>query len=102
MGEGGRRDARGGGDRAVGLDDGPERIDLAAMGLGGATELPLRLALARLVCFPTDTVYGIGGPLAPATVAAIDAAKGREEASPCRSSFRTASCCSPPSPWGDG
>ena len=77
----------GGGDRAVGRDDGPERIDLAAMGLGGATELPLRLALARLVCFPTDTVYGIGGPLAPATVAAIDAAKGRERGKPLQVVF---------------
>jgi L-threonylcarbamoyladenylate synthase len=66
---------------------GPERVDLAGLGLGGATELPLRLALARLVCFPTDTVYGVGGALSPATVAAVIAAKGREEDKPLQVIF---------------
>lgn len=61
---------------------GPERIDLSAVGMGAALELPLRLAVARLVCFPTDTVYGVGGALSPATVAAIVAAKGREPDKP--------------------
>lgn len=56
---------------------GPERVDLSTMSMGAALELPLRLAVARLVCFPTDTVYGVGGALSPATVAAIVAVKGR-------------------------
>jgi len=66
---------------------GPGCVDLAGLGLGGGAELPLRLALARLACFPTDTVYGIGGALSPATVAAIVAAKGRGEHKPLQVIF---------------
>jgi L-threonylcarbamoyladenylate synthase len=43
--------------------------------------------LARLACFPTDTVYGVGGTLSPATVAAVIAAKGREEDKPLQVIF---------------
>jgi tRNA threonylcarbamoyl adenosine modification protein (Sua5/YciO/YrdC/YwlC family) len=60
---------------------------MAGLGLAGATELPLRLAVARLACFPTDTVYGIGGALSPATVAAIEGAKGREGGKPLQVVF---------------
>lgn len=66
---------------------GPERIDLAGLGLADGSEVPLRLALARLACFPTDTVYGLGGRLAPETVAAVVAAKGREEEKPLQVIF---------------
>ncbi len=65
----------------------PERLDLAALDLAAALALPLRLAAARLVCFPTDTVYGVGGALSPATVAAVQAAKGREPDKPLQVVF---------------
>jgi L-threonylcarbamoyladenylate synthase len=68
---------------------GPERIDLAGLGMADALSLPLRLAVARLACFPTDTVYGVGGPLSPATVAAVAAAKGREAGKPLQVVFPT-------------
>ena len=35
----------------------------------GVTAWPAAIAAAGLVCFPTDTVYGIGGVVAPATAA---------------------------------
>jgi L-threonylcarbamoyladenylate synthase len=57
------------------------RIDLAGVS-AGATELAGSIAAARLVCFPTDTVYGVGGLLAPAVSAAIVAAKARDEEKP--------------------
>jgi L-threonylcarbamoyladenylate synthase len=58
------------------------RIDLA--GPDGADEPRLAglLAAARLVCFPTDTVYGVGGLVTPAVREAIVAAKGREAGKP--------------------
>lgn len=40
------------------------------------------LAEATLVCFPTDTVYGVGGLVTPAVRDAVIAAKGREVAKP--------------------
>ena len=66
---------------------GPERIELATLDLTAALALPLRLAVARLVCLPTDTVYGVGGPLSPETVGAIVAAKGREAGKPLQVIF---------------
>lgn len=65
----------------------PERLDLAALDMAAALALPLRLAVARLVCLPTDTVYGIGGALSPATVEAIVAVKGREAGKPLQVIF---------------
>ena len=65
----------------------PERIALGALDRAAAAELPLRLAGARLACFPTDTVYGVGGVLSPASVAAVIAAKGREEDKPLQVIF---------------
>ena len=65
----------------------PVRVDLSTLDLSAALELPLRLALARLFCFPTDTVYGVGGALSPASVTAIVAAKGREPGKPLQVVF---------------
>lgn len=53
------------------------RVDLAAVEPDDAPRLAALLAAARLVCFPTDTVYGVGGVVTPAVQAAIVAAKGR-------------------------
>ena len=58
------------------------RIDLAAVSAAGAAELAGSIAAARLVCFPTDTVYGVGGLLAPSVSAAIVAAKARDTEKP--------------------
>lgn len=66
---------------------GPECVDLATLGTGAALELPLRIAVARLVCFPTDTVYGVGGALSPAAVAAIVATKARDADKPLQVVF---------------
>ena len=66
---------------------GPERVDLTAIGTTAALALPLRLAVARLVCFPTDTVYGVGGALSPATVEAVTAAKRRDSGKPLQVIF---------------
>jgi len=77
--------SEGGAPRAGGA--GPERVDLGTLGLAGGTELPPRLALARLFCFPTDTVYGVGGRLSPETVAMLRAVKGREPGKPLQVVF---------------
>ncbi len=52
-------------------------IDLARLGTGEQAALAAAIAGAGLVCFPTDTVYGNGGAVAPATAAAIARVKGR-------------------------
>jgi len=44
---------------------------------------------ARLVCFPTDTVYGVGGALRPEVVDAIVRAKSREFDKPLQVIFPT-------------
>jgi len=46
-----------------------------------------RLLAARLACFPTDTVYGVGGAARPEVVAALVAAKGRPEDKPLQVIF---------------
>jgi L-threonylcarbamoyladenylate synthase len=58
------------------------RIELAEVPAGGAAELAGRIAAARLVCFPTDTVYGVGGLLSPSVRDAIVAAKSRDTEKP--------------------
>lgn len=63
------------------------RIDLAAIGATDALELAPVLAAARLACFPTDTVYGVGGALSPAVAAAITATKRRDPAKPLQVVF---------------
>ena len=64
------------------------RIDLAAphAGAGVLSEL---VAAARLVCFPTDTVYGVGGVVTPAVLDAVIAAKGREADRPLQVIYPT-------------
>lgn len=63
------------------------RIDLGAVDATEVLELAPALAAARLACFPTDTVYGVGGVLAPAVVAALTAAKGRDPSKPLQIVF---------------
>jgi L-threonylcarbamoyladenylate synthase len=58
------------------------RIDLAGPDGADAPRLAGWLAAARLVCFPTDTVYGVGGLVTPAVREAILTAKGREAGKP--------------------
>ena len=57
-------------------------IDLAGPEGGDGPRLAELLAAARLVCFPTDTVYGVGGPVTPAVREAVIAAKYREAGKP--------------------
>jgi len=61
---------------------GTRRIDLAAPDGADGPRLAELLVAARLVCFPTDTVYGVGGVATPAVRAAVIAAKGREAGKP--------------------
>jgi len=65
----------------------PALIDLAALGAAEASAVEQRIAAARLVCFPTDTVYGIGGALTPAVAGALVAAKGRDPGKPLQVVF---------------
>jgi L-threonylcarbamoyladenylate synthase len=58
------------------------RIDLDGVPADGAAELAGAIAAARLVCFPTDTVYGVGGLLSPSVRDAIVAAKARDSEKP--------------------
>ncbi len=58
------------------------RIDLTAPGAPDARRLSGLLAASRLVCFPTDTVYGVGGLVTPAVRTAMVAAKQRDEGKP--------------------
>ena len=44
---------------------------------------------ARLVCFPTDTVYGVGGVVTPTVRDAVIAAKGREAGKPLQVIYPT-------------
>jgi L-threonylcarbamoyladenylate synthase len=48
-----------------------------------------RVAAAALVCFPTDTVYGIGGVATAATAAAIARVKGRRPDKPLQLVYPT-------------
>ena len=62
--------------------NGALRIDLAGPDGADVPRLAGLLAAARLVCFPTDTVYGVGGLVTPAVRDAVLAAKGREAGKP--------------------
>jgi len=64
-------------------------IDLAGLGSGKQATLAAAVAAAGLVCFPTDTVYGIGGVVAPATAAAIARVKGRRADKPLQVVYPT-------------
>jgi L-threonylcarbamoyladenylate synthase len=61
---------------------GPRRIDLSAPDAPGPRRLAGLLAEADLVCFPTDTVYGVGGLVTPVVRKALIAAKDREAGKP--------------------
>ena len=67
----------------------PVPIEIAALGPDHAAALEDRISAARLVCFPTDTVYGIGGALTSAVADALAAAKGREPGKPLQVVFAT-------------
>lgn len=64
-----------------------QRIDLASLTPADSLGLTAAIATARLACFPTDTVYGIGGAPGDATAAAIAAAKGRADNKPLQTIF---------------
>jgi tRNA A37 threonylcarbamoyladenosine synthetase subunit TsaC/SUA5/YrdC len=66
-----------------------ERLILAGLGSGDGARLIDLVASAGLVCFPTDTVYGIGGVLRPATGERISAAKRRAADKPLQVVFPT-------------
>ena len=68
---------------------GARRIDLAGPDGADAPRLAGLLAAARLVCFPTDTVYGVGGLVTPAVREAVVAAKGREAGKPLQVVYPT-------------
>jgi tRNA A37 threonylcarbamoyladenosine synthetase subunit TsaC/SUA5/YrdC len=60
--------------------------DVAGAARAGLLE---QVMAARLVCFPTDTVYGVGGALRPEVVDAIVRAKSREFDKPLQVIFPT-------------
>jgi L-threonylcarbamoyladenylate synthase len=60
----------------------PRRIDLGGPEGADPRRLAGLLAAAHLACFPTDTVYGVGGLATPAVREALIAAKGREAGKP--------------------
>jgi L-threonylcarbamoyladenylate synthase len=65
------------------------RMELGALGESDEGVLATRIRAARLVCFPTDTVYGVGGALTPLVAAALIAAKGRDPGKPLQVIFPT-------------
>jgi L-threonylcarbamoyladenylate synthase len=67
----------------------PALIRLADVAPGGRDTLLARVLDARLVCFPTDTVYGLGGALRGEVVDALVAAKGRGADKPLQMIFPT-------------
>ena len=68
---------------------GQRRVELAGPEGADAPRLAGLLAAARLVCFPTDTVYGVGGLVTPAVRDAVIAAKGRESGKPLQVVYPT-------------
>ena len=64
------------------------QVDLTGPDAGAAV-LGGLVAAARLVCFPTDTVYGVGGVVAPAVLDAVIGAKGREAGKPLQVIYPT-------------
>jgi L-threonylcarbamoyladenylate synthase len=67
----------------------PVSIDLATLDVIAVAALEDRIRAARLVCFPTDTVYGVGGALTPAVADALVAAKSRAPGKPLQVVFAT-------------
>jgi L-threonylcarbamoyladenylate synthase len=64
-------------------------VELAGVSSHEASGLLGELRAARLVCFPTDTVYGLGGVLRPGTVEALVAAKSRVATKPLQVVYPT-------------
>jgi L-threonylcarbamoyladenylate synthase len=67
----------------------PRIRDLGAMGVLESLGLANELMAARLACFPTDTVYGVGGSLRPEVGEELMAAKGRADDKPLQVIFPT-------------
>lgn len=67
----------------------PRCVKLVALNEADEGVLAARIRAARLVCFPTDTVYGVGGALTPLVAAALNAAKGRDPDKPLQVIFPT-------------
>jgi L-threonylcarbamoyladenylate synthase len=61
---------------------GGRRIHLSGPQGADVALLARLLTEARLACFPTDTVYGVGGVATPAVREALIAAKGRDAGKP--------------------
>ena len=64
-------------------------VDLGGLGADAVARLAHDVAAAALVCFPTDTVYGIGGVATAATAAAIARVKGRRPDKPLQLVYPT-------------
>jgi L-threonylcarbamoyladenylate synthase len=64
-------------------------IRLAEVDVAGRAELLTQVLAAGLVCFPTDTVYGVGGALRLDVVEAVVRAKGRAGDKPLQVIFPT-------------
>ena len=65
------------------------RFDLVAARAHGSPSIAAEIDAARLVCFPTDTVYGVGGRLSPGVLQAVIAAKGRDPGKPLQVIYPT-------------
>jgi L-threonylcarbamoyladenylate synthase len=65
----------------------PDRLRLDLLCEEDVVELAERIRAARMVCFPTETVYGVGGALTPRVSEALIAAKGRDPAKPLQVIF---------------
>jgi L-threonylcarbamoyladenylate synthase len=65
----------------------PDRIELASLEASAAPGLTARVRAARLVCFATDTVYGIGGALTEEVLAELLAVKRRGPGKPVQVVF---------------
>jgi L-threonylcarbamoyladenylate synthase len=68
---------------------GDDRIELGALVPHEFPELARRIRAARLICFPTDTVYGVGGAVSAEVGEALIAAKGRDPGKPLQVIFPT-------------
>jgi len=60
----------------------PRRIDLRADPDADLSEVVRHIRAGGLVAYPTETVYGLGGAVTPAAVAALQRLKGREADKP--------------------
>lgn len=77
----------------------PREVDLReGAGQDGAA-LARMIVAARLVCFPTDTVYGVGGQVRPDVASAVVAAKGRDDGKPLQVVFPSLDMLLELGPW---